>query len=472
MSTIFEWEPSDGDAPWGEATRTNYVPAAGCDNAAALTCAPNNGVHNLSFIGKNLTDTAEIIPCYTGAVDEEPLRDITIRVRFGYINFDAGASSALTFLNFSNNTLTSSNSQHFDGSLGVIPNTGALIFNIEDSDAASLSTADGSLPDDGIPHGIQVTLHFIDDDKVDYNVLVDNVSVLTGRATHTTAEPEFQPCFSFWGSPWECALPEGQGPCYQFIYHAGVTSFSITNFRYPAGTCPAESLLLMSTTGRVEVDNTVAVIDFDVCAATPISIATCDCPPPFFDGLTVDCETEFLHITGQHLTTVDLDITGPDGGNVLFSVEDASDTEIIVSLFLGFTSGTYCVTIGELSSICATLFCNATVYPLRRSRAFVLPFDQNYLMNCRRMEILIKAGVGNADEPNPTLFIELSRDGGETWSTPRELAMGEAGEYLTRLYSYNWGQYRIGAARVTCSDPVFSGWLEFYATLDEGTKLN
>lgn len=203
-----------------------------------------------------------------------------------------------------------------------------------------------------------------------------------------------------------------------------------------------------------------------------LALLTASLPPVGDVTFAVDCENDTLVLTGAGLTSSGLVITGPSGDSLDYTVESESSTEIVLSLDAGFTAGTYCADMGD-QHVCATLFCQGggsgegTVYQLRRSRAFVLPFDQNYITNMRRLEVLIKSGVGNSEEPDPTLTVEVSRDGGETWSTPRTLAMGEAGDYMKRLYSFNFGQFRIGAARVTCSDPVFCGWLECYATWDD-----
>jgi len=186
-------------------------------------------------------------------------------------------------------------------------------------------------------------------------------------------------------------------------------------------------------------------------------------------GLSIDCDDEQLVVTGVNIASDGLTIDGPDGTSRDFTVVSETTTEIVVTLDDGFTAGSYCAEYSE-SRVCATLFCDATVYPLRRLRAFVLPFDQNFTMFLRRFEVLIKAGVGNSDEPDPTLTLEISRDGGETFSSPVTLAMGEAGDYMTRLFANRLGKYRIGAARITTSDPVFVGLLEAYATVTKGSS--
>jgi hypothetical protein len=84
------------------------------------------------------------------------------------------------------------------------------------------------------------------------------------------------------------------------------------------------------------------------------------------------------------------------------------------------------------------------------------PFQNN--MNSFRVpsiELTVESGVGNDDAPDPKISLEISRDGGKTWSFKRWRKMGKIGEYQKRLiWRRNGRMSRMTMFRFTLSDPV------------------
>lgn len=65
---------------------------------------------------------------------------------------------------------------------------------------------------------------------------------------------------------------------------------------------------------------------------------------------------------------------------------------------------------------------------------------------------------GSVSYPNPTVTLEYSNDGGNTWNTPTTRGTGKAGvgqSYNTRVIFNRLGQGRDRVFRVTMTDPVF-----------------
>jgi len=184
---------------------------------------------------------------------------------------------------------------------------------------------------------------------------------------------------------------------------------------------------------------------FDVQAGPGLSPAT-------FQLADTDIQT-FTGVEGTYAVTETL----VDGYSTIITVDNGSPhTAIVVG-----ADETVTVTITNAAS---------TVYPLRRERSFVLPFNENLQTFLERLEFLIKSGTGNSDDPNPTFTIEISRDGGETFSAPVTLSIGTAGEFAKRQFANRLGKYRIGTCRLRTDSPVFIGLLACYATHIPGSS--
>lgn len=71
------------------------------------------------------------------------------------------------------------------------------------------------------------------------------------------------------------------------------------------------------------------------------------------------------------------------------------------------------------------------------------------------VELTVESGVGNTDKTDPQMRMQVSRDGGKTWSDERARSMGEVGEYDTRcIWRRNGRAARFDVYRFTMSAPV------------------
>jgi hypothetical protein len=85
----------------------------------------------------------------------------------------------------------------------------------------------------------------------------------------------------------------------------------------------------------------------------------------------------------------------------------------------------------------------------------------------RRLEIEFEAGVGNASVTDPQMWMDYSDDGGRTWSARKPFrALGEIGEYATRVRFLRLGQSRNRIYRLTIADAVKRSIVSAY--LDAG----
>ena len=88
------------------------------------------------------------------------------------------------------------------------------------------------------------------------------------------------------------------------------------------------------------------------------------------------------------------------------------------------------------------------------------PFQSNMQpFTVPKIELTVESGVGNASEPDPQVRLEISRDGGKTWSEERARSMGKVGEYNRRaIWRRNGRSARFDVYRFTTAAPVkFSG---------------
>lgn len=94
--------------------------------------------------------------------------------------------------------------------------------------------------------------------------------------------------------------------------------------------------------------------------------------------------------------------------------------------------------------------------PIQRQRTSPVICVNNQVLDLGEIELLIETGVGNANDPgmNPVAWLEISRDGGQTWGPQRMAAIGRVGQYGIRVWWQCNGDGRKLAFRVTVSDPV------------------
>lgn len=96
------------------------------------------------------------------------------------------------------------------------------------------------------------------------------------------------------------------------------------------------------------------------------------------------------------------------------------------------------------------------------------PFQNNMQpFTVPRLELTIESGVGNADEEEPMIRMEISRDGGKTWSNERPRKMGRVGEYNRRaVWRRNGRTERFDVYRFTTTAPVKFAALQLTAQIE------
>jgi hypothetical protein len=83
------------------------------------------------------------------------------------------------------------------------------------------------------------------------------------------------------------------------------------------------------------------------------------------------------------------------------------------------------------------------------------------------LEVTVESGVGNAACPNPQIRLQVSRDGGKTWSDERSRPIGAIGQYNRRaVWRRNGRSSRFDVYRLLMSDPVKPVILQLTAQIE------
>ena len=80
----------------------------------------------------------------------------------------------------------------------------------------------------------------------------------------------------------------------------------------------------------------------------------------------------------------------------------------------------------------------------------------------------VGTGQGEAQDIDPEIMVEWSKDGGATWVGPRVLKIGQQGKRLTRVVARRLGQSRLGFTfRLSCSSKVSRAIYGVYAEIEK-----
>jgi hypothetical protein len=80
----------------------------------------------------------------------------------------------------------------------------------------------------------------------------------------------------------------------------------------------------------------------------------------------------------------------------------------------------------------------------------------------------VGSGQGNAQDIDPEIMLEWSKDGGATWNGPRMLKIGKQGKRLTRVTARRLGQSLLGfTLRISCSAKVARAIYGVYAEIEK-----
>lgn len=81
---------------------------------------------------------------------------------------------------------------------------------------------------------------------------------------------------------------------------------------------------------------------------------------------------------------------------------------------------------------------------------------------------LVNDGVNTQSSVNPRIVLEISNDGGQTWSNPIYASLGQIGRWSTRARWQRLGSSRDRVFRVTVTEPVKTQMLSAYLDVEIG----
>lgn len=103
------------------------------------------------------------------------------------------------------------------------------------------------------------------------------------------------------------------------------------------------------------------------------------------------------------------------------------------------------------------------------ARTFTLQPLQNNMQPffVPKLELTVESGVGLPDAPDPSVRLQISRDGGKTWGDERSRPMGKMGEYNRRaVWRRNGRSSRFDVYRFTMTDPVKTTVIQLTAQIE------
>jgi len=91
---------------------------------------------------------------------------------------------------------------------------------------------------------------------------------------------------------------------------------------------------------------------------------------------------------------------------------------------------------------------------IARDRIFTHIFDDGNPFLIKNLTVNFETGVGNTSVADPKVMLYLSNDGGRTFYTYYESALGKIGEFLSRVVFWRLGRHRQCTFRVRVTDAV------------------
>lgn len=256
MSVVFSTDFSETDfSNWDVADLAIPAPIGtlGCAGGKSLTCAPGGfGAFGSLSLNRSRATTAAF------------RFQLSI---FASSNFNSDLPYVLSFVD---SVAGHDASWLFAGGLAIrYDGTVRLFFNgttgapgTPPAGSDNIDSASGVFPVDGTNHAIQVLLT-ISAGTVDYEVIVDNVSVLSG----TYAPSGF--CGDHWG--YFSSGPTGPSPCADFVDQHGFTDVAIASLRRPTtGVATA-----MTRYTEFVWDDNQSSISYSPCSIAAIGGSTC-----------------------------------------------------------------------------------------------------------------------------------------------------------------------------------------------------
>jgi len=95
--------------------------------------------------------------------------------------------------------------------------------------------------------------------------------------------------------------------------------------------------------------------------------------------------------------------------------------------------------------------------------------DKNLFLSINWLQIDVQAGVAKQEtqKNNPTIMLNISRDGGETWGNEMILSIGKTGKYKNRCKTPPLGTARVFTFKIRSTDPVYNVIIKAVADVEE-----
>jgi len=91
---------------------------------------------------------------------------------------------------------------------------------------------------------------------------------------------------------------------------------------------------------------------------------------------------------------------------------------------------------------------------IARDRIFTHIFDNGNAFLIKNLVVNFETGVGNASVVDPKVMLHLSSDGGRSFYTYYETALGKVGKFLSRVVFWRLGRHRQCTFRIRVTDAV------------------
>lgn len=121
---------------------------------------------------------------------------------------------------------------------------------------------------------------------------------------------------------------------------------------------------------------------------------------------------------------------------------------------------------GNIYKLTTSLTENGTAVTRQRTtRPYYL---EGKRVGCPKLELITKRGVGDSTTTDPQVVLEISKDGGSTWNSPRPRDLGDVGVRNVKCIWRRNGKSYDWVFRWKVTDPVDVQFLAAYADFRPG----
>jgi len=158
------------------------------------------------------------------------------------------------------------------------------------------------------------------------------------------------------------------------------------------------------------------------------------------NALPIVDTTSFL---GRTFALSELDFTASSGGSNILHIYSFSKESLVVPFYNNE------FTLQELRM------------PRIRNMQHISQENKNIIVNS--FELDVQKGLDDGNDPSfPDLQVSISKDGGETYETPRQLSLGQTGDYLRRVRTKRLGRGRDLVFKIESKKKIKQEWFNAY----------